>query len=206
MSRTIHRIRALAAAMVATVALAVPTAANAGPLTANAPACSSQTLSQPFLPWADLMSYTLNPGGSFENGTAGWTLSGASVASGNEQFYVTSPGDKKSLWLPSGSSATSAPVCVGIEHPTIRFFAKADSSLAQLSVDVLFEDAAGNVLSAPIGVVTGNTAWAPTLTYPIVANLLPLLPDNHTAVAFRFGVSGGSFRIDDLYVDPYQRR
>jgi hypothetical protein len=163
-------------------------------------------MSQPFLPWVDIASYTLNPGGSFEGGASGWSLDGAQVADGNEPFTVTSATDSASLSLPSGSSATSAPICVGIEHPDIRFFASASTLWARLSVEVLFEDATGAVRSAPIGIVTGNTGWAPTVPFPIVANLLPLLPGNHTAVAFRFYASGGSFRIDDLYVDPYQRR
>ena len=39
---------------------------------------------------------------------------------------------------------------------------------------------------------------------PIVANLLPLLPNGMTPVQFRFSASGGGFQIDDLYVDPYR--
>jgi hypothetical protein len=41
--------------------------------------------------------------------------------------------------------------------------------------------------------------------YPLVANLLPLLPGSHTAVSFRFTAGGGCVRIDDVYVDPYSR-
>jgi hypothetical protein len=40
---------------------------------------------------------------------------------------------------------------------------------------------------------------------PIGVNLLPLLPGNYTAVAFRFRASGGDWQIDDVYVDPYCR-
>jgi hypothetical protein len=205
-SPTMNRFRALCAATAAVAALAAPAGASAGALTDHAPSCDSQVMSQPFLPWADVASYTLNPGGSFEDGAAGWVLDGASVAAGNEPFNVTAASDRQSLSLPAGSSAVSAPICVGIEHPDIRFFASASNPNARLTVDVLFEDGSGGILSAPIGTVTANTGWAPTAPFPIVANLLPLLPDNHTAVAFRFAASGGSFRIDDLYVDPYQRR
>lgn len=206
MSRTICRIRCLCAAAAAVLVLAVPAAASAGPLTDRAPSCDTQVLGQPFLPWADIASYTLNPGGSFEAGAAGWSLDGATVATGNEPFYVGAAKDSRSLSLPAGSSAVSAPVCVGIEYPDIRFFAAASNPAARLSVEVLFESAGGDVLAAEIGAVTGASAWAPTLPFPIAANLLPLLPGSHTAVAFRFRSSGGSFRIDDLYVDPYQRR
>jgi hypothetical protein len=205
MSRTMNRVRGLCAASAALAALAVPAAATAGPLTDKAPACDTQVLSQPFLPWGDVASYTLNPGGSFEKGAPGWSLAGASIAAGNEPFQVTGADDRRSLAMPAGSSAVSAPICVGIEHPDIRFFANADNAAARLSVEVLFESASGDVLAAPIGTVTAGSGWAPTAPLPIVANLLPLLPGNHTAVAFRFRAAGGSFRIDDLYVDPYQR-
>jgi hypothetical protein len=36
----------------------------------------------------------------------------------------------------------------------------------------------------------------------VVANLLPLLPNNYTAVAFRLRAVTGTWRIDDVYVDP----
>jgi hypothetical protein len=192
---------------VAALALAAiaPGTANAGPLVANASNCGSQVLGQTFLPWNDVAYYTLNPGGSFEPGSAAWSLSGASVVSGNESSYVGSASDSSSLSIPNGAGATSAEICVGLGHPDIRFFAKSNSSTARLTVEVLFEDANGNVQSATIGAVTGAGDWAPTAPMPIVANLLPLLPDNMTPVEFRFTASGGDFQIDDLYVDPYQR-
>jgi hypothetical protein len=99
----------------------------------------------------------------------------------------------------------SPPICVGIEHPDLRFFARASNPSATLKVEVLFEDADGNVRALQIGAVTGNSGWAPTAMYPLVANLLPLLPGSHTAVSFRFTAGGGCVRIDDVYVDPYSR-
>ena len=198
--------RAVVAMLIASAAFALPSAASAGSLEDQAPSCDSQVLGQTFLPWGDIASYTLNPGGSFERGARGWRLDGAAVAPGNEPFHVTDSSDAASLSLPAGSSAVSAPICVGIEHPDIRFFSVAGNSAARLSIEVLFENARGDVVSAPIGSVVGGTSWSPTAPFPIVANLLALLPGNHTAVAFRFRASDGSFRIDDLYVDPYQRR
>jgi hypothetical protein len=205
-SKRAYRISGLCALAAALLALAIPGAASAGTLTDQAPSCETQILGQPFLPWADVASYTLNPGGSFDDGADGWSLTGASIAAGNEPYNVTAATDSASLSLPAGSSAVSAPICVGIEHPDIRFFANASNATARLSVEVLFESPSGDVASAPIGAVTGSSGWAPTAPFPIVANLLPLLPGYHTAVAFRFRASGGSFRVDDLYVDPYQRR
>ena len=48
-SRTTQRIKKIAAGGVAALALALPVAAQAGPLVADAPNCATQALSQPFL-------------------------------------------------------------------------------------------------------------------------------------------------------------
>lgn len=192
---------------IAVAALIAPAAAQAGPLVASAPNCDAQQLSQPFLPWLDPASYTLDNGGAFEDGAAGWTLKGgAAVASGNESYKVHGAGDSNSLSLPSGSSATSSTICVGLEHPDLRLFVRNTGSiLSTLKVDVLFEDAAGNGRSLPIGLATGTRNWAPTLPMPLVVNLLPLLPGDYTPVQFRFTPQGGSWSIDDVYVDPHSR-
>jgi hypothetical protein len=197
------RLKTLVTALAATAAFALPAAAQAGPLVASAPDCAAQTLSQPFLPFADPMQYTLLPGGTFENGNR-W--SGGSVVAGNEPWNVTGPNDHKSLSLGDGSSTTSGSICVGLDHPDVRFFAAASDPRATLKVEVLFEDAFGHVLSAPIGSVAGSAGWSPTLPMPIGVNLLPLLPGNYTAVAFRFTANGGDWTIDDVYVDPICRR
>jgi hypothetical protein len=198
------------AAVVCLVSLGIAApAANAGVLVSSATSCDSQTLEQPFLPWADVAHYVIAPNGTFESGASGWSLSGgASVVSGNESYYVHGAGESRSLVLPSGSSATSSSMCVGIEHPTLRIFAlNSRAALSTLKVDVLFEDAAGNVQSLTIGNLTASASWQPSLVMPLVVNLLPLLPDERTAVAFRFTPKGaaGSWRIDDVYVDPYRK-
>jgi hypothetical protein len=208
------KLRLGSTAAIAIAALSVSaTSANAGLLVDAAESCDEQSLSQPFTPWLDFANYTPLGGGDFESAAAGWTLSGgAAVASGNETFYVAGAGDASSLSVPSGAVATSPPICVGLEHPTVRFFAKRTAGgllgLGSLRVDVLFENNLGVISSLPIGVV-GTTAgvWQPTLPMTVIANLLPLLSGDHTAVAFRFtSTLGGSFSIDDIQVDPYQRK
>ncbi len=94
-------------------------------------------------------------------------------------------------------------MCVGLEHPTLRAFARNHGSLlSTLSVDVLFEDAGGTVRSLPIGTVVGAD-WEPTLPMPVLANLLPLLPGERTPVSFRFTAHNGDWVIDDVFVDPW---
>ena len=78
-------------------------------------------------------------------------------------------------------------MCVGIGHPTMRFFAKRNSGLlSTMTVEVVFEGLGGALKSLPIGVVLGGTKWQPTLPYPVLASLLPLLPGQMTPVQFRF--------------------
>jgi hypothetical protein len=72
-------------------------------------------------------------------------------------------------------------------------------------VEVLFETGDGHVRALPIGSVLGGPGWVPTPPLPITVNLVPLLPGEKTAVAFRFRPSGGGdWRIDDVYFDPWR--
>jgi hypothetical protein len=168
--------------------------------------CPDQPLDRTFRPWLDLAWYAQAPNGGFESGSSGWTLErGAAVADGNEPFHVGGSGDASSLALPPGGSATTAPVCIGVEHPTIRFFARnTGHPLSVLTVSVVFRDALGLRQALPVGFVTARSEWAPTPVVPVVVNLLSLLGDQQ--VAFRFSAfDGGEWTIDDVYVDPYKK-
>jgi hypothetical protein len=197
------------ASATAALVLAAP-AANAGVLVQTATSCSSETLSQPFARFGDLSHYTLVPGGAFESGEPAWTVTGgARVATGNESFNVHGASDAHSLYIPQGGSATSPAMCVGIDHPTARWFAKSSGTLlgltGSMTVSVLFEDSLGQVLELPIGAGLLSSSWQPSLPGVISASLLPLLPGQETAVAFRFRAVTGNWNVDDVYVDPYSR-
>jgi hypothetical protein len=201
---SIRRLATIALGAVAFAASAAPSA-QAGLLVSSASNCDEASSSQVFLPWYDVANYFLAPGGNFESGASGWTLTGgAGVVDGNEPWNVTGGGGS-SLRIPAGGSATSPAICVGIEHPTIRFFEKSAGAAlgSNLRVDVVFEDAGGTVRDLTIGRETRG-GWEVTPAYVVVANLLALLPGEHTAVAFRFTPEGtGSWQIDDVHVDPY---
>jgi hypothetical protein len=205
-----RRARLLATVLMAGASfLFLAPSAHAGLLVKTTTSCVSQPLEQPFVRWLDPLSYTLAPNGALE-ASGEWSLSKASIVSGNESYYVHGSRDSKSLYLPAGSSATTRAMCVGLGHLVMRFFAKSKDttllSLSRLQVEVLFEDAGGNVRSLAIGAVTPSSRWAPTLPLLVIANLLPLLPGEKTPVAFRFTPKGkGSWWIDDVYVDPHRR-
>ena len=201
----------LVAALVGLATILPAATANAGILvnSESAANCNAQVLEQPFKRWLDYFSYTLDPGGDFESGSPAWSLSRASVVSGNEAFDVGGANDSQSLALGGSGVAQSRPICVGIEHPTLRFFARRTSGwlLDSLKVEVLFEGAGGRVNSLPVGVVLAGGSWQPTLPYPVLASLLPLLPGEQTPVAFRFTpVGGAGWQIDDVFVDPWRSR
>jgi hypothetical protein len=166
--------------------------------------CSGQTFSQPFSQFGDNASYTLVPGGSFEQGSLPWLTSGAAVQGGNESYQVHGASDSRSLALPAGSSATSPAMCTSIYHPTLRLFAKNTGAQdASLKVEVLYPGLLGRVNVAQVGLLKGSSAWSPTKIMPLlVTNLLATLSLDRTAVAYRFTPVGGNWSIDDVYVDP----
>ena len=106
-------------------------------------------------------------------------------------------GERKSLAIPAGASATTPAVCVTLLHPTLRFFARNKGSLlGVLRVDVIAETPLGLRLTLPVGVVVAGSSWTPTLPNPFLANALALLgKDGEMSVAFRFtSMLGGSSR------------
>jgi hypothetical protein len=203
------KIRAAFAALVAaaaSAALAAP--ASAGVLTASATDCEAPVTSQPFAQWGDNASYKPVADGAFESGAGGWRLTGgAKIVSGNETYDVHGAGDGYSLSLPAGSSATSPTVCVGVNDPTLRFFVRKNSGLlSTMAVSVKVETSLGLVVTVPIGVDLGGK-WHPSLPMLMVGNLLPLLPGDQTPVQFQFTpLLGGSWQIDDVYVDPWRMK
>jgi hypothetical protein len=195
----------LAVSVAIVVLAAGAPSASAGLLVKSAPDCSPQPTTQPFAPWGDTTPYNIAPGGTFESGTQAWSLSGnASVVSGNESFDIAGSGHTRSLRLAPGGTATSPVICVGLEHPLIRFMVKDNRALlSTMTVSVITETSLGLPVEVPIGVLLPGGQWRPGPKLWIVANLLPLLPGEHTPVQFRLrSVGFGTWNVDDFYVDP----
>ena len=198
--------RTLFTAALVTVALAVgaPTA-NAGLLVASAPDCAPKPTTKPFTAWGDSADYSLAPGGAFEPAETRWQMSGgAAIVAGNEPWKVRKSSDAYYLKLPPGATATSPVICVGLEHPTLRLFAKNNRALlSTMTVEVIFETSLGLKAAVPVGVLLPSGQWKPSPRFLVIANLLPLLPGQHTPVQFRVRSVGlGTWFVDDFYVDP----
>jgi hypothetical protein len=189
------RFRPLAALCAAAAVFALPATASAD---VGYSGCDDPGSSAVFAPWLDYANYFLAPDGGFENGAAGWALDGASVGAGNQSYGSGA----SSLTVDSGDSATSPSVCVGLEHPTFRYFVRRTSGVpsAKLAVRVVLDNGA----SIPVGTIMGgSTSWQPSPVTLIGANLLPLLTGGtSTQVAFRFTSNSGTWQVDDVYVDP----
>ena len=204
------RLRYLIPALVAAAAFAVP-AANAGligNLLSNCPSGGSQV----FAPWQDAANYLLAPNGSFEFGSAGWSLTGgAGIVSGNEPFYPTGT---HSLALPSGSSATSPTVCLGTQQLYIRMFGKdLGGTDAGLRVRIQFYGLLNNLLGTKdFAVFPGGGDWAPTSQVQSGGGLLTPLPvvSILSSTSARIQItplgSGSRWQIDDVYIDPAIQR
>jgi hypothetical protein len=207
LTRKTRMVAAAATCATAMLFVAAPSA-NAGLLVKSATDCTSPAASQPFSRWSDRSSYIPAPQGSFESGASNWSLSGASIVSGNESYNIAGDGGSHSLQIKTGGYALTRTICVGLDRPTLRFMSRSSGGLLGLStmaVSVRVETSLGLVVELPVGVVTPSSKWQPSLPMPILASLLPLLPGQMTPVQFRFTpLLGGTYTIDDIYVDPRQ--
>jgi hypothetical protein len=182
----------------------------AGALPALAEACTMATTpsKQALIRFGDAAQYTPASGGTFESGTSGWTLNGASVQSGNESYFVNATTDSHSLVVPSTSQPVSAPICVDITTPTFRFFARQVSDgWSEMNINVLWTDGSGISHVTTAGGLSPSTSWAPTQVYNLGAMLPLWQPGSTLSVRLQFvpAVGGGAIAVDDVEVDPYSK-
>jgi hypothetical protein len=198
-SRT--KLRLGIAVAVATAAVAGVSGALTAPAHAGLGVACPDPLAQIFMPWGDWANYASVPNGGFENGSAQWTLAGgASVVGGNEPFFVGGSGDS-SLSLPAGSSATSAPMCIGLGSSKVRFFIGGAAG-SSVRVQVVYRGGLGGVLGIlDGGKVTSTGEWAPSPEVTMLGGIAPLLT---ASVQFRFLSISGQSRLDDVYLDPWK--
>src|SRR4051812_40538604 len=110
--------------LVASVALLLPLVGTASARADEGSRCTGRVIEQPFAAWGDVADYFLAPDGDFSAGGAGWELHGAQVVADNEPFWVHGGDTPAAVELEGGASATSPAICVGLDDPTMRFFAR----------------------------------------------------------------------------------
>jgi hypothetical protein len=180
--------------------LAVPAVASA--------ACPSAPVTKAFKAFGDNADYSLLSNGGFESGASGWSLSGASVASGNESYKVRGSADSKSLAIAATGRAISPKFCVSTDHPTFRFFAKRTSGTwGDLNVSLRWSVGGGATNETTVGSVTTGTAWTPTQSFALSQTLSLWNSDQTATVQVILDPEdyGGAWAVDDVYIDPYTR-
>jgi hypothetical protein len=82
-----------------------------------------------------------------------------------------------------------------------------------MRVDLQFVDGSGKAGTLPIAYIFGSGSWK--LSDVLLSGSLAVAPfsslglvatdgQRYSAVAYTFTASGGTWRIDDLYVDPFK--
>ena len=200
--------RALFAAVAAAVAVLAPaSSASAGVISQSATDCPTYQTSKIFSRWLDPFSYALAPGGNFES-SAGLTFTGgAKLVAGNESSFVGGSSNRQSVLLPRGATVTTGPMCIGLNNPTLRFFARRPgfALLPLMIVEGVYKDKKGATRSLPlIGVPLAGNGWSLQLPFVVTGALLEL--GSKTMMQFRFRALSGDWQIDDVYVDPLRNR
>jgi hypothetical protein len=196
------------AMLTALACFAVPAAAQA--------ACPTPPTAKAFQAFGDSSDYFLAPNGGFESGTTSWSVSNASVVSGNESSQLHGSADSHSLRIAPGGEAVSAPICIDTTRTGYRFFARLPGAVngSSLKVSIRFTGADGVTRDLPIDTLGGASyqSWTPSRFWdPSIATRvfqqLGFTADTTASIRLVFDASnvyGASWRIDDLYVDPFR--
>ena len=213
--------RTLLCAATATLLFAATAAADTTPLgttkLASTPAsektCSAPLIENPFVRFNDRRNYVLAPDGSFETpAPAGWQLAGGAARVAEPDAVDLGANDGAGvLGLPARATAISPVMCVDLDYPTFRFLARAlkapDS--AELRVEIAYPDSSKRVWEE-LAKFDGAQHTAAGGGWRLTSDL-DMKPDlggqkaGYRRVAFRFTALSGSWRLDDLYVDPRRR-
>jgi hypothetical protein len=171
--------------------------------------CGYGDASTMFSAWGDFAMYALAPQGDLSP-SDDWTLDKESrVVSGADPFS----GASFSLELAKEGQAGSPAMCVNLDNPTLRFFARdvGGNGKSRLRVDLLYEGLDGHVRRLTIAKLKIGSEWQPSLILPIYMNMLAVAsPNGVTAVALRFKAEGLQkdelLSISSIYVDPFSSR
>ena len=203
-----NRNRVLAGLATAAALLAPATARAAAPSATTPPpvdtlaSCAAGNFSQPLLGLKDKSYYTLAPGGAFDSDTTdGWQFSGgASIVPAPQ----SDGGVGNVLDLPSGSQATSPPMCITTDYPTARAAIRNVVGKDGVSFNVQYYRDGAWTDPKNNGQFHGEKmGWSlsPRL------NIHPYKTTGWQQVRFTFlaGGTAGDFQVDDFWVDPRLR-
>ncbi len=175
--------------------------------TSTEKACPETTLVQPFTAFGDSGYYSLVPGGSFEAGEPRWATAGpAMVALGSEPYDVTGTPGWFSMALAPGGSTVSPYMCVEPNDRTFRFFLRAGTPSATVSVSLIYKGPLGVPVVVASKSITVGSGWELSPTLHTGAAAVSSVSGGSAELALGFASTKGIVRIDDVYLDPRMRR
>lgn len=187
---------ATSTATTATTAAAVTTAAITNELTQT---CTEPETFKAFKAFGDNADYAFAPGGSFENGTAGWSLDGASVVNGNDTSGVYS--GSKALRISDGGRVVSPWFCVTPANPHFRYTTYGGEIEMEIDYRVFGESDIDDDL---VGETNGGSKWAPSAKHEL-ATEIPASKLAKGVLARIIFEAEDDVYVDNLLVDPYRR-
>jgi hypothetical protein len=99
--------------------------------------------------------------------------------------------------------ATTPAICVERGYPSFRFVARSlVAGKGSLKVDVIY---GGDRKVKSAGTISPAAGWGVSPVLKLVEGQFQIKADGSGQVQFRFTASGGSVRVDDVYVDPRYR-
>jgi hypothetical protein len=165
--------------------------------------CAERVFSRVFASFHDRSLYTSAPDGDFEAGASGWELGdGAAIVEESSSIQLADALGAKSLELADGASAVSPEICVERGFPSFRFVKRsADGGL--LRVAVLYRN---GKKAKKAGRFKAAADWSVTRKVSLAQGRFRVKRGQSASVQLKFTASGGSVRMDDVYIDPRLRR
>ncbi len=170
--------------------------AGALPGAALAAECPVVPTTQAFAQFGDGNYYYLAPGGAFE--TLTWSKVGSVGLSLDNDPFELAPGVRSVKLDPNES--VSATFCVDRTMPHMRFVAKGTGDL-EATVRTTYPGSTHNHSETLSQADHGS--WAPSRFVDLKARWIPAGESGTSTVTLRS--LGGSWRVDNVFVDPYRR-
>lgn len=179
-----------------TSAAAVTTAAITNEFTQT---CTEPATFKAFQAFGDSADYAFAPGGSFESGATGWSLSGASVVGSNDASGVF--GGSKALRINDGGRVVSPWFCVTPAHPHFRYSTYGGEVEMEIDYRVFGESDIDDDL---VGETNGGSRWAPSAKHELATEIPASKLEKGVLARIVFEAEDNVY-VDNLLVDPYRR-
>ncbi len=170
---------------------------------ADAIPCATRAESQAFSRWGDTRSYFRVSNGGFESALTGWESFGTSIVAENEPWLLGGGSDGRSVAIPTGGSVTMRPHCVRANEDVVRMLIKSPGIGSSLTIRATTWNPSTGAWGWQEQTIWGvSTGWRPTepMRFQNVTNTTgtQLLSIKVTNLGL------GTWRLDDVYVDPYR--